>query len=31
MPGRGHHELDTDPGLTEAAGLAGAWFSEHLG
>ena len=31
MPGRGHNELDTDPGLTEAAGLAAAWFSEHLG
>lgn len=30
LPGLGHNDLDTDPGLTTAAGLAARWFAEHL-
>jgi hypothetical protein len=30
-PGLSHNDLDTDPGLAEAAGQAAAWFEEHLG
>lgn len=31
MPGMGHNELDTGAGLSAAADLAAAWFTEHLG
>jgi pimeloyl-ACP methyl ester carboxylesterase len=30
LPGLGHNDLDTDPGLATAAGLAVDWFTEHL-
>ncbi len=30
MPGRGHNDLDADPGLGEAIDLAAGWFTEHL-
>jgi hypothetical protein len=30
LPGMGHNDLDSDPGLTTAIDLAAAWFSEHL-
>ncbi|HEY2161700.1 MAG TPA: alpha/beta hydrolase, partial [Solirubrobacteraceae bacterium] len=31
MPGMGHNDLDSGPGLSAAADLAAGWFSEHLG
>jgi pimeloyl-ACP methyl ester carboxylesterase len=31
MPGMGHNDLDTDPGLSAVTDLAAAWFTEHLG
>jgi pimeloyl-ACP methyl ester carboxylesterase len=30
MPGMGHNDLDSDPGLTAAIDLAAGWFIEHL-
>jgi hypothetical protein len=30
LPGMGHNDLDSDPGLTTAIDLAAAWFIEHL-
>jgi uncharacterized protein len=31
LPGLGHNDLDTDPGLSAAAEQAAGWFEEHLG
>lgn len=30
LPGLGHNDLDTDPGLSRAVDLALSWFSQHL-